>query len=134
MAVKLETNDIRTIAAFEKITKVHPRDCLITDEYVYFLVEPDKIGFAIGRGGSVIKEVKRVLGKPVKIFGYYRDPKELIMSIAPTTKTIENNNGSMMISLPANDKVALIGKNGNNIKAIKTILDRHFKIKNLRVR
>jgi N utilization substance protein A len=134
MSVKLETHDIRTIAAFEKITKVHPKDCLITEEQIYFLVDPDKVGFAIGRGGAVIKEVIRVLGKPVKVLGYYNDPKEMIKSIAPGVKSIETVNGSMIISLPAKDKIALIGKNGNNIKAIKTILDRHFDIKNLRVR
>ena len=29
MSVKLETHTIRTIAAFEKMTKVHAKDCLI---------------------------------------------------------------------------------------------------------
>ena len=134
MPVKLETDAIRTMATFEKITKVHPKDCIITEEQIYFLVEPEKMGFVIGRGGSVIKEVSRILGKPVKVFGYYNDPKELIRNVAPTVKTIETNNGSMIVSLPAGDKVALIGKNGNNIKALKAILDRHFHIKNLRVK
>jgi N utilization substance protein A len=134
MPVKLETKAIRTIATFEKITKVHPKDCIITEENVFFLVNPDKIGFAIGKKGVVIKEVSRVLGKPAKIFGYYDNAKDLVKNVAPTIKTIETNNGSMIVSLPTKDKVALIGKNGNNIKAIKTILDRHFQIKNLRVR
>ena len=39
MAVKLETEDIRNLAAFEKITKVHARDCIITDNCIYFLVD-----------------------------------------------------------------------------------------------
>ena len=134
MPVKLETHAIRTIATFEKITKVHPKDCLITEEQVYFLVNPEKIGFAIGKGGSTIKEVRRVLGKCVRVLVYYYDPKELLRNVAPSIKNIETSNGSLIVSLPAKDKVALIGKNGNNIKALKTILDRHFKIKNLRVR
>ena len=134
MPVKLETKAIRMIATFEKMTRVHPRDCIITEEQIYFVIDPDKMGFAIGKGGAVIKEVRRVFGKPVKLFGYYEEPKELIKSIVPSVKSIEMNNGSMVVSIPGSDKVALIGKNGNNIKAIKTILDRHFHIKNLRVR
>lgn len=134
MTVKLETQAIRTMATFEKITRVQPRDCLITEDQIYFLVNPDKIGFAIGRGGSVIKEVRRVFGKHIKLFGFYNDPKELMKGIAPSIKNIETNNGSLIITMPQKDKVALIGKNGNNIKAIKTILNRHFQIKNLRVR
>ena len=128
MSVKLETKDIRTIAAFEKITKVHPKDCLITEEQIYFLVDPDKIGFAIGRGGIVIKEVRRVLGKPVKLFGYHDNAEEFIKGIAPSIKTIEKSNDTISVSLPVKDKVVLIGK------AVKTMLERHFQIKNFRVR
>ena len=61
MAVKLGIDSIRTIALFEKITNVHAKDCLITDDCVYFLVDPDKIGLAIGKNGSVIKEVRKSL-------------------------------------------------------------------------
>ncbi len=134
MAVKLETEAIRTMVTFEKITKVHPKDCIITEDMICFLVNPEKMGFAIGKGGSTIKEVSKILGKPVKLFGYYHDPREFIKRVAPSAKSIEMNNGSVTISLPASDKVALIGKNGNNIKALKTIISRHFHIKNVRVR
>ena len=134
MAVKLETKDIRTIVTFEKITKVHPKDCIITEEQICFLVSPEKVGFVIGKGGSVIKKLRRVFGKQIKVFGYFDDPKEFIKNIAPSIKSIETNNGAMIVSLPASDKVALIGKNGNNIKAIKAILYRHFNIRNLRLR
>ena len=44
MSVKLGTDSIRNIAAFEKITEVHAHDCLITEECVYFLVDPEKVG------------------------------------------------------------------------------------------
>jgi N utilization substance protein A len=134
MSVKLETKDIRTMATFEKITRVHPKDCIITEDHVYFLVEPEKIGFAIGKGGSVIKEVRKVLGKPVKLFGYHDSPEEFIRGVAPNVKTFEKKNDVISVSLPTKDKVVLIGRNGNNIKAVKTMLERHFQIKNFRVR
>ena len=68
MSIKLETDAIRTIALFESMTKVHAKDCLITDSCIYFLVEQSKIGLAIGKSGMVIKNVKRALNKNVKIF------------------------------------------------------------------
>ena len=70
MPVKLDTDIIRVIALFEKITTVHARDCLITDDFMYFLVDNDRVGLAIGRNGSNIKEMRRIFGKNIKIFGY----------------------------------------------------------------
>ncbi|MBU0898833.1 MAG: NusA-like transcription termination signal-binding factor [Nanoarchaeota archaeon] len=134
MTVKLETNTIRTIAAFEKLTKVHAKDCLITDDCIYFLVNQNKIGLAIGKNGSVAKEVRRILGKPIKIFAYSSDPKELIKNMIPNIKNLQINNESMMLTIPPDEKITVIGKNGRNIKIIKSIMDRHFGIKNLKIR
>ncbi len=134
MAVKLGTECIRAMAVFEKITKVHARDCLITDECVYFLVDPEKIGLAIGKNGSVIKEVRKIFGKMIKLFGYSDNPKNFIKNIVPSVKSIEIDNDIITISIPMEERVTVIGKNGRNIKAIKKILKRHFAIKNLRLR
>ena len=134
MTVKFETETIRTIALFERLTRVNPRDCLITESCIYFLVDPEKVGLAIGRKGSNIKEVRKTLGRDIKVFGYYRDPKELIRNMIPSIKNIEMNNGSMIITVPSDKKTVVIGRNGRNIKAIKEIMKRHFKIKHIRLK
>ena len=134
MPVKLETQTIRIIAAFEKMTKVHARDCVTVEDTLYFLVEPDKIGFAIGKNGSNIKEVSRSLGKTVRLFAYYKEPAEMIRSMIPTAKSVDIKDESATISVPASDRVAVIGRNGKNIKAIKDIMNRHFGIKNVKLR
>lgn len=134
MAVKLGIDSIRTIALFEKITNVHAKDCLITEDCVYFLVDPHKIGLAIGKNGAVIKEVRKSLGKQVKIFGYSDKPEDMIRNMIPNIKNLNFNNGIMVITVSLEDKVAVIGKNGRNIKAIKEIMERHFSIKHIKLR
>lgn len=134
MAVKLGIESIRIIALFEKITNVHARDCLITEDCVYFLVDPEKIGLAIGKNGAVIKDVRKILGRQVKLFGYYDKPEEMIKNMVPNIKNMSFNDGKMIISIPPQDKVAVIGKNGRNIKAIKEIMKRHFSINYLKLR
>lgn len=134
MTVKLGIDSIRTIALFERVTNVHAKDCLITDDCVYFLVDPEKIGLAIGKNGAVIKEVRKSLGRQVKIFGYSDKPEDMINNLIPNIKTMTFNNGSMVISIPSDDKVNVIGKNGRNIKAIKEIMRRHFSIKYVKLR
>lgn len=134
MSVKLETQTIRIIAAFEKMTKVHARDCIIMEDSIYFLVNPGKIGVAIGKNGSNIKEVSKALGKNVRLFAYYDNPKEMLKAMVPTAKSIEIGKESASLAVPSSDRVAVIGRNGRNIKAIKEILNRHFSIKTVKLR
>lgn len=134
MSVKLGTQSIRTIAAFEKMTKVHARDCIIMDESIYFLVDPKRIGFAIGRNGSNVREVSKALGKTVKLFAYHDNPGDMIRSMVPTAKNVEVGSETISLTIPASDRVAVIGRGGRNIKAIKETMKRHFAIKNVRLR
>ena len=134
MSVKLETQSIRSIAAFENITQVHAKDCLLTDDCVYFMVDPEKVGLVIGRNGAVIRELRRVFGKTVKVLGYFDNPEAFIRNTFPNVKSIDMNSGGITITLPEEDKVAAIGKNGRNIKAVREMMDRHFSVKSLRVK
>jgi N utilization substance protein A len=134
MSVKLGTDSIRNIAAFEDVTQIHAHDCLITDECIYFLVDPDKVGLAIGKNGVVIRELRRVFGKTVRVFGHYETPELFIRNAFPHVKSMDISNGRITISIPEEDRVSAIGKNGRNIKAIREIMERHFSIKDLRVK
>ena len=134
MVIKLETQSIRAIAAFEKLTGVHAKDCIMTDDCVYFLVEPKKIGAAVGRNGNNIKEARKVFGRQVKVFGYYDDLEDMLKSLIPSVKSIEINDSSVTVTVPSEHKTSVIGRNGNNIKVIRQILDRHFFVKKFRLR
>jgi N utilization substance protein A len=134
MTVKLETQSIRMLAFFEKKTKVHARDCIVTDECVYFLVEPDRIGMAIGKGGAVIKDVRKALCKNVKVFGYYPEPEAMLRSLIPGVKSVEMSDGNALVTIPKDDRTAAIGRGGSNIRIAKEIMNRHFAVKSLRLR
>jgi N utilization substance protein A len=134
MSVKLGTDSIRNIATFENVTQVHAYDCLITEDCIFFLVDPDKVGLAIGKNGVVIKELRRVFGKTVKVFGRYETPELFVRNAFPHVKSIEISNGRITVTMPEEDRVSAIGKNGRNIKAIREIMERHFSIKDLRVK
>jgi N utilization substance protein A len=112
---------------------VHVKDCLVDDDTVYFLIEPGKMGIAIGKNGVNIKSVSAALGKKVKIFEYADTPDKLVRSLIPNVNSLEISNGSVTVSVPASDRSAVIGKSGKNIKIIRRFLDRHFDIKNLRL-
>jgi NusA-like KH domain protein len=134
MVVLLETDTIRMIALFEKVANVHAKDCIITDRCVYFLVDPKKVGLAMGKSGMTTKNLSHSLGKKVKVYGYADKPDELIRNIIPNVKNIEMNGDTMVVSVPPEDKMNVIGIGGRNIKFIKEVLNRHFEIKNFKLR
>jgi len=134
MGIKLTTEHVRIVGIFERLTGVNVRDCLINEDTVYFLVEPGKMGMVIGRNGNKIKNVCKTLGKKVKIFEHADTPEKLVRNLIPNINSIEIHNGVITVSIPVSDKSIVIGKNGKNIKMIREFLDRHFGIKNLRLR
>lgn len=132
--IKIDTEEFRIIAAFEHITKVHPKDCLVSDGLIYFLVDSEKLGLAIGKNGATIKDVSKKLGKPVKLFEYSKEPQVLVKNMIPTAENIEVNGEEVRISVPMKDRSAAIGRGGKNINIIKEFLDRHCGIKSLRIK
>lgn len=134
MDVKLSTENIRTIALFEKITKVHAKDCIITEQSVYFLVNAEKMGMAIGKGGINIKKLRRISGKHVKIFSFSPTLEEFVRNIIPTLKSLDIQDKNVTVTVAREDKLMVIGRSGENINVIRDILKRHFGIENFKLR
>lgn len=134
MTIKLTTEDVRIVGTFERMIGVHVRDCLLGEDTVYFLIEPGKMGMAIGKNGSKIKNVSLAMRKKVKIFEYADTLEKLVHNLIPSVNSIEVSNDIVTVSVPASERSAVIGKKGNNIKMIRQFLNRHFNIKNLRLK
>lgn len=134
MTIKLTTEDVRVVGTFERMIGVHVRDCLLGEDTVYFLVEPGKMGMAIGRNGSKIKNVSLTLRKKVKIFEYADTPEKLVRNLIPGATSVDISNDMVTVSVPSSERSAVIGKGGSNIKIIRQFLNRHFNIKNLRLK
>jgi N utilization substance protein A len=134
MTIKLTTEHVRIVGTFERLAGVHVRDCLLDDDTVYFLIEPGKMGKAIGKNGNNIKSICSALGKKVKIFEYADTPEKLVRNLIPNLGSFEMNNDVITVSVPLSERSTIIGKNGKNIKMIRQFLERHFNVKNLRLR
>lgn len=134
MTIKLQTQNIRDIAVFERMTKVHVKDCIRDESCVYFMIEEGKSGLAIGRNGAVIKSVSRVLGKTVKVFESAGTVEQMVKNMIPNAKGVEVNRDTVTVSIPASERSVVIGRSGRNIKIMKEFLNRHFKINYLRLK
>ncbi len=134
MAIKLQTQNIRDIGVFERVTKVHVKDCIRDENCVYFMIESGKSGIAIGKNGAVIKSVSKMLGKTVKVFEFANDLDVMVKNMIPSAKNVEVGSDSVTVAIPNSDRSVVIGRSGRNIKVMKEFLNRHFKINHLRLK
>jgi len=127
-----DTDTLRVITAFENITGTEVRDCIISDT-VYFLVNPGNIARTIGKNGYNIKNAEKILRKPIKVFEWAEDDEQLIKNMIPCAQKININGEKATVTLNVEDRGAVIGKKGCNIKAIREFLNRNGNIKELKI-
>lgn len=127
-----DTDIIKIITAFENITGTEVRDC-INSKIVYFVVNKGKIATTIGKNGKNIKTAERILKKSIKVFEWDEDDEQFLKNMIPKAQKIQINGESAVVTLSHENRGAVIGKQGNNINAIRKFLERNSKIKKLKI-
>ncbi|MFH1786340.1 MAG: NusA-like transcription termination signal-binding factor [archaeon] len=136
MTITLDKATIECIGLFQGITTAAVRDCILEPTRAVYVVEEGQIGSAIGRDGANIHAVRSRVGKSVKVYEYSPDPKRFIVNlldgVEPYEITIKNNTAYITIS--AEDKGRVVGKDGKNIKSLTKILERQHNISSITVK
>lgn len=135
-----DTEMIRTLSMFESMTDVEARDCMMKEDEAYFIVPEGKAGMAIGKGGKVVKKVQNQLGKNVKIFEYKDNLGAFVNNLVSvdirSLDIDEDDDGGKTVEIKvSNDnKGRLVGKDGENIDAIRDILKRTHNVNEVTVK
>ncbi len=137
--IKLTPEELRYIALFQDITGATVKDCIIDDEQnrVIFVVRKGDLGLAIGRKGSNLRKLKKILGKDIEIIEEGGTPEELAANaVAPArvrnVKVIEMPGKKVVyINVEPKDKGIAIGKNGKNVTRARLVLKRYYDISNV---
>jgi len=140
MKIKFDTETIRLITLFENVTGASVRDCLIDEKnkMVYFVIEEGDMGIAIGKNGSSVKNVEKIIGKSVKLFEFSKDIVKFIKAAVHGVTDIKIRNESekviVEIKVGKGNRALAIGRSGKNIKIVKDLIQRNYGINNLVVR
>jgi N utilization substance protein A len=127
-----DNNTLMVITAFENITGTEVRDCICSNT-IYFLVNPGKIAMTIGKNGNNIKTAERMLDKPIKVFEWAEDEREFIKNLILRAQKIDLRDEKATVTISQEDRGAVIGKEGINIKTIRELLVRNSNIKELKI-
>ena len=135
--IKLTDEEMRLIVLFEGLTRAEVKDCVIDKERnrVIFVVKEGFMGLAIGRRGTNIRRIKRLIGKDVEVVEYAEDPREFLKKILTPARVrairiIEKEEGEKMavIEVEPEDKGIAIGRGGKNIQKARILMKRHFNV------
>jgi N utilization substance protein A len=124
------------MSLFQDITRVTAKDCVIDEKNnrIIFLISPEFMGIAIGKSGSNVKKLEKLLGRTVELVAYSDNLEDLVKNLmAParvkSIKVVQSNSKkTVYISVEPQDKGLAIGKNGRNVDRAKLILKRYMDI------
>ena len=131
---------MRYIALFENVTGAVANDCIIDDkrDRIIIVVKPGDTGLAIGKHGSRIKLLKRMVRKDVELVEYADNPVDLIRnSFAPARiKEIRvserlDNKKVVVVNVDEQDRGIAIGKDGRTAERTRQLAKRYFQIDNV---
>ncbi len=122
------------INLFETITKVNVKDAYIKENTIVFIVEENGLRRALGNNGCNVKKLVELIKKKVKLIEFNSKVEKFIKNfIYPIqTESIEKEDEIVKISVGgAKTKGLLIGRDGRNLKEMKDIISRFFKVKDI---
>ena len=135
--IKLTSEELKLIALFQKITRASARD-VIDDERMnrlIFVVNEGKMGLAIGKGGSNIKNLQNILKKDIELVEYAPEPEAFLKKILNpkfilSVKFSERLDGTTQaeITVNAEKKGVVVGREGRHAQKARLLAKRYFNI------
>ncbi len=140
--IKLTAEEMRYIVLLQDITGASARDCIVDNENsrVIFVVKPGDAGKAIGRRGSNINMLRKVLGKDVDIVEYADNLEAFVKNVFTpariiNTRLIERGRKKLLyITVDPNDKGKAIGRRGRKVALARLILKRYYDIDEIKIK
>ena len=139
---EITADDLKYFSEFQRITTIHPSDCIPTDVCFIFLVENrGELYKCIGKDKFILNKLVQVFRKPIFVFVGSNDLdsqlKNLFYNLSQfDSKIQERVDGSKQLTLivKESERGYAIGKAGIKIKGIKELLKRNFNIANFQLR
>ncbi|WP_100182544.1 NusA-like transcription termination signal-binding factor [Candidatus Nitrosotenuis aquarius] len=135
--IKLTTDQMRLISLFQNVTGASARDCVEDEKQnrVIFVVNEGKMGLAIGKGGTHIRNLQNIVKKSVELVEYSDDPVVFLKNmlnpkLVTDVKLNKRLDGSTqaIVLVDAKKKGIVVGREGRNAEKARLLAKRYFEI------
>ncbi len=121
----------RYIEELRILTKATALDCVIDERFdrIVYIIREGDMGLAIGRKGSNIRKMQRVLGKRVEMVEYTPTPDAFVKNVfkpADVVAVERTKNGGINVYVRKSDLGIAIGKGGCTIEKARLLIPRYF--------
>jgi N utilization substance protein A len=136
-SIKLTTDQMRLMSLFQNVTGATARDCVedSKQDRVIFVVNAGKMGLAIGKGGSHIKNLQNIVKRNVELVEYSDDPavflKNMLNSkLVSDVKLNKRADGTLqaIVTVDPKKKGIVVGREGRNAEKARLLAKRYFEI------
>lgn len=136
-SIKLTTDQMRMMSLFQNVTGATARDCVEDEKQdrVIFVVNEGKMGLAIGKGGSHIKNLQNIVKRNVELVEYSDDPSKFLKNILNSklvsdVKLNKRADGSLqaIVTVDPKKKGIVVGREGRNAEKARLLAKRYFEI------
>lgn len=140
--IKLTAEEMGLISLYQTVSRATARDCVIDQKLgrVIFIISKGEMGLAIGKEGATVKNVEKLIGKPVEVVEYSDDPVEFIKnSLHPEYVTdvrlTDKLDGTKMavVVVDRRRRGLVLGPGGKNAERARLLAKRYFQISNLSI-
>lgn len=136
-SIKLTTDQMRLMSLFQNVTGATARDCVEDEKQdrVIFVVNPGKMGLAIGKGGSHIKNLQNIIKRNIELVEYAEDPTVFLKNmlnakLVSEVKINKRADGTMqaIVIVDPKKKGIVVGREGRNAEKARLLAKRYFEI------
>ena len=136
-SIKLTTDQMRLMSLFQNVTGATARDCVEDEKQdrVIFVVNPGRMGLAIGKGGSHIKNLQNIIKRNIELVEYAEDPTVFLKNmlnakLVSEVKMNKRADGTMqaIVIVDPKKKGIVVGREGRNAEKARLLAKRYFEI------
>ena len=134
MKLTIDNETFGFLSAFGTLTGVSAIDCFMpSDKEIVYVIEPGKIGIAVGKGGVNIKKVENFVKKQIRLVEYSSDPITFVRNVlypikVPNLYISTKSSGEKVINIKADARLKklLLKDRQKMLKLIASLIERHF--------
>lgn len=122
---------------FEKITRARLKDCIISGEKIFFVVEKGDLRKALGPNKKNITRLEELLKKRVKVIEYTQNELQFTINVLAPLRVVNIKNEDGIVTITGPDQKTrglMIGARAGNLRLFESIVQKYFPdIKELKV-
>ena len=118
--------EIRMMNAVQQLTRVMPKDCIIEENLVSFLIPSKLMGKAIGKKAVNIKELENSIKKRVEFVAEYEKAEDVFANALEVNYLSSKKTDSKIVLNLNSISKAKVMKNNSRMKRVKELIKRNY--------